>query len=258
MRPVPFILTTSYGFDCKYYNTVILLTRGFMTGTQLVQFRKHRKRTQVQAARELGVSQTYLSLLEKGKRPLTDELRSKAVHAFQLPPTHMPVSEDLSDVVAVSDDELGTDLATLGYPGFAHLKKSTPKNPAMVLLSALKADNREARDVEALPWVVLTFPDMNWASVVKAAKVNDLQNRLGFVTNVARQMAVLRNDKTTAARLSRLEAELEPSMLVREGTLCNERMTNAERKWLATNRPDAAKHWRLLTDLSPRSLDHYD
>ena len=229
-----------------------------MTGTHLLQFRKHSKRTQVEAARELGVSQTYLSLLEKGKRPLTDELRSKAVHAFQLPPTHMPVSEDLSDVAAVSDDELATDLATLGYPGFAHLKKSTQKNPAVVLLSALKADNREARDVEALPWVVLTFPDMNWASVVKAAKVNDLQNRLGLVTTVARQIAETTGHLKTAAKLKTHEAELERSMLVREGTLCNDRMTSAERKWLATNRPEEAKHWRLLTDLSPRYLDHYD
>ena len=69
-----------------------------MTGTQLVQFRKQNKRTQIEAARELGVSQTYLSMLEKGKRPLTDDLRAKAVWAFHLSPTEMPVSESLFDV----------------------------------------------------------------------------------------------------------------------------------------------------------------
>jgi transcriptional regulator with XRE-family HTH domain len=73
-----------------------------MTGTQLVQFRKQNKRTQVQAARLLGVSQTYLSLLEKGKRPLTDDLRAKAVRAFHLPPSEVPVSDDLANVRAVS------------------------------------------------------------------------------------------------------------------------------------------------------------
>ncbi|MGH9946193.1 MAG: helix-turn-helix domain-containing protein [Pyrinomonadaceae bacterium] len=228
-----------------------------MTRTRLVKFRKHSKQTQIQAARALGVSQTYLSLLEKGKRPLTDELRAKAVRAFHLPPTEVPL-RNLADVSVVSDAQLASDLATLGYPGFSYLKKSRPKNPAVVLLSALRADNREVRDVEALPWVVLTFPDMDWPELIKAAKVHDLQNRLGFVTNVARQMAELRNDTATAAKLSSLESELEPSKLVREGTLCNDRMTNAERKWLATNRPKTAKHWRLLTDLSPRSLDHYD
>ncbi len=229
-----------------------------MTGTQLVQFRKRCKRTQVQAARELGVSQTYLSLLEKGARPMTDELRVRAVRAFHLPPTEMPVTESLFDVAAVSNDELGTDLATLGYPGYGHMKRSTPKNPAVVLLSALKGDERLARDVEALPWVVLAFPDMNWPELIKAAKVNNLQNRLGMVTTVARQIAETTGDLKTAGKLKTHEAELESSMLVREGTLCNDRMTNAERKWLTEKRPEVARHWRLLTDLLPRYLDHYD
>ena len=229
-----------------------------MTGTQLVQFRKQNKQTQLQAARELGVSQTYLSLLEKGKRPLTDDLRAKAVSAFHISPAEMPVSENLFDVQAVSNDELGTDLATLGYPGYSHMKRSKPKHPAVVLLSALKGDKRLARDVEALLWVVLAFPEMDWPELIKAAKVNDLQNRLGFVTAVACEIAELKGDATTAAKLCQHEAELERSMLLREETLCNERMTNAERKWLVTNRPESAKHWRLLTDLSHRSLQHYD
>lgn len=229
-----------------------------MTGTQLVQFRKQNKRTQVEAARELGVSQGYLSLLEKGKRPLTDELRAKVVWAFHLSPTEMPVSENLFDVREVSNDELGTDLATLGYPGYSHMKKSKPKHPALVLLSALKGDNRLARDVEALPWVVLSFPDMDWPEVIKAVKVNDLQNRLGFVTAVAREVAESRNDVARVKKLRGYESELSRSLLLREETLCNERMTNPERKWLEEHRPDSAKKWRLLTDLSLRSLQHYD
>ncbi len=228
-----------------------------MTGTQLVQYRKHNKRTQVEAARELGVSQGYLSLLEKGKRPLTDELRAKAVWAFHLSPTEMPVSENLFDVQAVSNDELGTDLATLGYPGYSHMKRSKPKHPAVVLLSALKGNDREPRDMEALPWIVLTFSNMDWPRLVKAAKVNDLQNRLGFVTTVAREVTESRGDEKTALKLRRYEVELELSMLNREETLCREGMTNAERKWLVTNRPDSAKRWRLLTDLSPR-LENYE
>lgn len=228
-----------------------------MTGTQLVQFRKHSKRTQVQAARELGVSQTYLSLLEKGKRPLTDELRAKAVRAFHLPPTEMPVNENLSDVAAVSDDQLAADLATLGYPGFSYLKSSNPKNPAVVLLSALKADNCEARSVEALPWVVLTFPDMNWTQLVRAAKVNDLQNRLGFVVQVARGVAEHQDNATLTAKLCRVETTLEQSRLFHEGTLCKESMTNAERKWLNANRSESARHWRLLTNLEPYQLNYY-
>jgi hypothetical protein len=149
-------------------------------------------------------------------------------------------------------------LATLGYPGFSHIKRSKPKNPAVVLLSALKAENREARAVEALPWVVLTFPDMDWPELIKSAKVNDLQNRLGFVTAIACEVAESNGEATTVERLRRHEAELERSMLVREDTLCNERMTNAERQWLSANRPEMARHWRLLTSLSPEHLNHYD
>jgi transcriptional regulator with XRE-family HTH domain len=122
-----------------------------MTGRQLVQFRKQNKRTQVQAARALGVSQTYLSLLENGKRPLSAKLEAKAVRVFGLPPTEMPVKTELSKVPTVTDDQLATDLATLGYGGFSYLKKSHPKNPATVLFSALNSPKREARLVEALP-----------------------------------------------------------------------------------------------------------
>jgi hypothetical protein len=89
---------------------------------------------------------------------------------------------------------------------------------------------------------------------VKAAKVNDLQNRLGFITGVARRIAESKGDLKTALKLKRHEAELERSLLVREDTLCNDTMTNAERKWLEIHRPEEARHWRLVTNLSPEHL----
>ena len=224
-----------------------------MTGKQLVQFRKQNGLTQVQAAQALGVSQTYLSLLENEKRPLSVKLKEKAVRVFGLPPTEMPVETDLSKV---TDDQLAADLAALGYKGFSHLKPTRPKNPVTVLVSALNADNRDARLVEALPWVLLNFADMKWDELVRVAKTNDLQNRLGFVTTVARQVAESKGDKNTATKLKRHEAELERSLLFREETLCNESMTNAERKWLAAERPETARHWRLLTNLSPEHLSY--
>lgn len=126
-----------------------------------------------------------------------------------------------------------------------------------MLLSALNSGKRDARLVEALPWVVLAFSDMPWSRLVRTAKAYDLQNRLGYVTNVARRVAEYRGDMETAKKLQRPESELERSLLVREETLCNETMTNAERKWLVTNRTDEAKHWRLLTNLSPKHLEYY-
>ena len=108
-----------------------------MRGDQLEQYRKERKRTQVEAALGLGVSQTYLSLLEAGKRPLTEELQRKAAKFFRLSPTELPTGLEFPKLRAVSDERLAADLAALGYPGFAHLKRSPLKNPAVVLLSAL-------------------------------------------------------------------------------------------------------------------------
>ena len=125
-----------------------------------------------------------------------------------------------------------------------------------VLLSALSRDELDTRLVEALPWVVLKFSDLDWQWLTNAAKVNDLQNRLGFVTGLARRLAELRGERELADLLARQELVLERSRLMREDTLCHESLTQAERRWLRKNRPAEAKHWRLLTDLTPEQLDH--
>ncbi len=225
-----------------------------MTGHQLQKVRRQSNRTQIQAARDLGVSQTYLSLLEKGQRPFTERLCKKVARAFRLSPTEVPLRKDLATAPPTPDDELATDLATLGYEGFAYLKPGQPKNPVEVLLLALKSDNRDARLVEALPWVVITFPDMDWPALIAAAKLNDLQNRLGYVTNLARRLAVQYGYKNTAVKLKQKESELERSLLFREETLCHESMTNAERKWILNNRPEEAVSWRLLTYFAPEHI----
>jgi transcriptional regulator with XRE-family HTH domain len=231
-----------------------------MTGHQLAKYRSEKKKTQMETARGLGVSQTYLSLLEAGKRRLTKELQRKAAKFLELPLTELPAQLASGEVPTVTDDQLASDLADLGYTGFSHLRRSRArkKNPADVLLSALKADKRDARLVEALPWLVLNFPDLKWNEVSRMARMYDLQNRLGYVSNVARRLAERSMRHETASKLKAHEAELERSVLAREDTLCNEAMTNAERRWLFENRPDEAKRWHVLTDMSPRHLDHYD
>jgi hypothetical protein len=185
-------------------------------------------------------------------------LREKAVRVFGLPPTEVPAKLSLGDVRPVSDDQLAADLSALGYEGFSHLKPSRPKNPADVLLSGLNSANRDARLVEALPWVVLQYPDMQWVELLRSAKSYDLQNRLGYVTHLARRAAEHRGENDKASTLEQLEHELDGSRLVREDTLCKEAMTSAERRWLDTNRPAEAKHWNLLTNLSPDHLSYYE
>ena len=155
-----------------------------------------------------------------------------------------------------TEDALAADLAALGYPGFSHLKGRRKKNPAQVLLSALSAQNLNSRLTEALPWVLLRYPDLDWQSLVKEVKVRDLQNRLGFLTSVARRLAEKQGDTDKAKWLRLKESSLERSRLVLEDTLCHDSLTHAERQWLDTARSDEAKYWRLLTDLKPDHLSY--
>ena len=227
-----------------------------MTGTDLHAARENRGWTQEQAARRLGVSQPYLSLLENGTRRVPKKLVRKAATVYGLSAAKLPMETSGHDVQAKDDDALTSDLSALGYPGFSYLKSRRKKNPAEVVLSALSADNLDSRLTEALPWVLMTHSDLDWMWLVRAAKVNDLQNKLGFVTNVARRIAEKLDKQETAALLREQEAVLERSRLVREETLCHESLTQSERRWLRSNRPVEARHWNLLTDLSPEHVSH--
>jgi transcriptional regulator with XRE-family HTH domain len=227
-----------------------------MTGTDLRNGREQKGWTQEQSALKLGVSQPYLSLLEKGTRRVPAKLARKAATLFGLSAAKLPMETIAHRVQAKNDDALSSDLAALGYPGLSYLKSRRKRNPAEVVLSALMAENLDTRLAEALPWVLLKHPDLNWDWLVRAAKVNDLQNKLGFVTNVARRLAEKLAKDDVASLLREKESVLEESRLVREDTLCHDSLTQSERRWLQSNRSDEAKHWNLLTDLSPEHLSH--
>lgn len=214
--------------------------------------RRGKRWTQQHAAARLGLSQPYLSMLENGERKLTRRLARRFRSVFDLPPTFVPPS-DSSDTRPVSQvaQTLAEQLAALGYPGFAYLAaRRRAKNPAEVLLRALAQDELEARVMEALPWVLVTYWDMDTQWVIQRAKLRDLQNRLGFVVSLARELAERReprNDSQVHA-LTKLEATLEQSRLAREEPLGKRNLTAREREWLAKNRPETARRWNLLTD----------
>lgn len=227
-----------------------------MTGADLKEGRKLKGWTQQQAARKLGLSQPYLSLLENDSRRVPENLARQSSALFELSPTRLPMRTSAHSLRAKDNDELASDLAALRYPGLAYLKSKRKRNPAEVLLYALSAKNLDARLTEALPWVLLKYPDLDWQWLVRAAKVNDLQNKLGFLTNVARRLAEKLGKHDTASLLRDKESLLERSRLVREETLCHDLLSSAERDWLKSNRTKEAKHWHLLTDLSPEHLTH--
>lgn len=227
-----------------------------MTGSDLRQGREQKDWTQEVGASRLGVSQPYLSLLEKELRPVPVKLARKAATVYGLSAVTLPVDRDWETLQLKNENSLASDLAALGYPGFSHLTHGRRKNPAEVLLVALSARDLNSRLVEALPWLLLEYTDLSWSSLVTAVKVRDLQNRLGFVTSVARRVAEKKGAYEKAEQLRRNESALERSRLMREDTLCHESLTKVERKWLDTSRPVEAKYWRLLTDLRPEHLSY--
>ena len=226
-----------------------------MTGRDLRTARLRKKRSQIEAAARLGVSQPYLAMLERGQRPLTPKLALRAAQLYDLAPTAVPRSR--RPFHARHDPAtLARNLAGLGYPGFAYLRsrRRAPKNPGEVLLAALAQDDLEPRLVEGLPWLVLRYSALDWSWVVSEAKARDLQNRLGFVVSLARSLAERGEEQQKARALDDLEARLDRSRLVREDTLCRATLPEPERRWLAEHRSESAKHWNLLTDWTADAL----
>jgi hypothetical protein len=127
------------------------------------------------------------------------------------------------------------------------------KSPAAVLLSALRSDRLEPRSAEALPWLVATFPDLDWDWLVPRVKTQDLQNKLGFVVTLARQLAELTNAPAVGV-LREQEDALARSRLVREDVFGRTTLTEAEKRWLRAHRPPEASHWNVLSSLTAKHL----
>jgi transcriptional regulator with XRE-family HTH domain len=228
-----------------------------MTGRQLHQGRQKKRWTQQQAAAKLGVSQPYVALMESGSRRVPERLARKAARLYELSPAVLPLQTGWGETSRCEAQALAAHLASLGYPGFAYFRPPNKRrNPAEVLFAALRCDNLESRLTEALPWIVLHYPDLDWKWLVTAAKTKDLQNRLGFVIALARQSADEAGNGTIGALLRQQEATLDRARLVREDTLCRESLSDAERRWVRANRPAEARHWNLLTDLSLEHLSY--
>ena len=208
--------------------------------------------TQQEAASKLGLTQAYLSMLERGRRPVTAELSAQAMKVFNLPPTTLPLDVDRPSTL--DENAFKAELGALGYQGFSYLRGKSHYNPARLLFLALDQDDLDRRVVEALPWLVYTYPEMDWEWLTRNAKLNDLQNRLGFVVDLAEEFADRMGDAARMKSLSQNKAVIERSRLAREDTLSHESMTQAERKWLRRNRPSKARHWNLLTDLDVKHL----
>lgn len=123
-------------------------------------------------------------------------------------------------------------------------------NPALVVVAALAHADLDVRLVEALPWVLSEFADLDAGWLAAQSRLLNLQNRLGYLVKLADE------GETRTPHLAHLLCELETSRLASEGTLCRDSMPKAEREWVRRNRPAAAEHWRLLTTLTREQLPY--
>lgn len=226
-----------------------------MSGEALRRAREEYRWTQAQAGARLGISQAYVALLEKGRRPVPVDLARKAVRVLKLSPVLLPPAEKLS---AGESNKLARDLGRLGYPGFAYLRGGWLKNPGEVLLTALAQPRLDSRVAEALPWVVLQYPELDSDWLVRQARLLNLTNRLGFVVDLATRVLEKTNE-TNSPRyhaLTRLSDALRASRLDIEDTFGQGALTERERDWLRAHRPPEARFWHLLTNWQPEFLQY--
>ncbi len=117
-----------------------------MTGGDLRNARKRRGWTQEQAAKKLGMTQAYLSMLESGRRALSRPATARVLRRLDIPPTALPLREELN-WSASPNDLLRGEFAALGYPGFSYLhrNRAVRHNPAQVLFTALNEPDLDMR-----------------------------------------------------------------------------------------------------------------
>jgi len=227
-----------------------------MTGMEFKKARKEMGWSQCEVAERLGVSQTYVAFLERGERSFTPELARKTVTLLKMNPSALPLEPRASK----NNDWMTRQLSALGYPGFAHVRPVPRRNPVEVLVEALAMKDLEPRVAEALPWLLLRYGVTNkikdW--LVTQARSRNLTNRLGFTVTLAKQVAEQKGDTTSEVyqTLMQLEQELLRSRLAEPDTFCLRHLTERQREWLETARPDAAKRWNLLTTLQPGHLQY--
>lgn len=209
--------------------------------------------SQQEAAARLGVSQPYYSQMERGYRPLPGRLVSRAIRILHLPPTALPLPPLATQFAPVAPDELASALARLGYEGFAHLNKRVKAhNPAYLVVCTLVHPDLEVRIVEALPWILSTFHDLDWIWLIAQCRLLNIQNRLGYLVVLASQLG----NSAADVNLKNALFHLEESRLVVEGTLCRQSMPTAERDWVRRHRSSEAAHWSILTTLTADQLSY--
>ena len=98
--------------------------------------------------------------------------------------------------------------------------------------------------------------DATW--LVRQARLNDVQNRLGFAVSLSLEAARRSKavDENRIQTLEEVRSRLEHSRLAREDTFLKPVNSEIEREWLKQNRSEEAKFWNLLTNWRTEHLPY--
>jgi hypothetical protein len=92
--------------------------------------------------------------------------------------------------------------------------------------------------------------------LVENARKFNLQNDLGFVVALARQLAEKQGNEVRSKELRQLENELDDSRLAKEDVFYRPLRTESEGEWIRKHRTEDAAHWNLLTDMRLEDLQY--
>ena len=214
--------------------------------------------TQAALAGRLKVTQAYVSFLEGGKRPVPGALARRLARLLRLSPSSLPLPDGGEFSKPTTNIWVEGSLARLGYSGYAHRRRAGGvRNPSEVLLRALSVDDLDPRLLEALPWLLLRFGAGDRTRLVERARFLNLQNRLGFMTALAEELA--KGEESygeRAGELRQLLASLEPFRLAREDSFGRPPRTERMRNWVRAHRSAMAAHWNILSDLVPEHFSY--
>ena len=102
----------------------------------------------------------------------------------------LPLPELNPRLTAAKPNHLAAQLARLSYPGFTHRKKAgEPLNPAALVATALAHSDLDPRLMEALPWILATFHDLDGVWLSAQCRLLNPQNRLGYLVSLAMKLA---------------------------------------------------------------------
>jgi hypothetical protein len=166
--------------------------------------------------------------MESGRRQLTQRLRRQLGRSGESEP--------------LDAEWFRAQLAAHGYPGFGHLERRERRvELSRLLLWGLSAGDMDARVCQGLIYLARTCATrIRWDWLMAQAKLRNLQNRLGFLVDLAIHPG-------EPGGLARVRDELANARLLAESTFCWDSMPAAVRKWMQDNRPEKAAYWNVLS-----------